>query len=94
MFEQILHQMREKIRTRQYVMTLHAEEEMNDDGLSIFDVERAILTGHVIERQKDQHFDEWKYLVAGASLHKSEVVVVAKLSVTGKLVIITVFIET
>ena len=26
-------------------MTLHAEEEMDDDGLSIFDVESVILTG-------------------------------------------------
>ena len=34
-------------------MTLHAEEEMDDDGLSIFDVERALLTGEIIERQKD-----------------------------------------
>jgi hypothetical protein len=29
---------------RQFVMTLHAEEEMSDDGLSIFDVERGILS--------------------------------------------------
>jgi hypothetical protein len=29
MFERILTRMREKIRERQYVMTLHAEEEMN-----------------------------------------------------------------
>ena len=41
MYERVLRQMREKIRTRQYVMTLHAEEEMNDDDLSIFDVGRA-----------------------------------------------------
>jgi len=34
-------------------MTLHAEEEMVDDKLSIFDVERTILTGKIIERQKD-----------------------------------------
>jgi len=44
-FERILKRMREKIRNRQYVMTLHAEEEMNADGLTIYDVERGILTG-------------------------------------------------
>jgi len=33
MFERILKQMREKVRTRQYVMTLHAEEEMDEDDL-------------------------------------------------------------
>jgi hypothetical protein len=37
-FQRILKQMRDKVRTRQYVMTLHAEEEMSDDELTIFDV--------------------------------------------------------
>ena len=35
MFERILNQLREKIRTRQYVMTLHANEEMEEDELTI-----------------------------------------------------------
>lgn len=39
MFERILNRMREKVRALQYVMTLHAEEEMDSDDLSIFDVE-------------------------------------------------------
>ena len=50
--------MQECIRTRQYVMTLHAEEEMDDDNLSIFDVERGILTGRIIERQQDRDTEE------------------------------------
>jgi hypothetical protein len=54
MFERILNRMMEKIRTRQYVLTLHAEEEMNDDDLTIYDVERDILTGVILERQKDR----------------------------------------
>ncbi len=29
--------MREKIRSLEYVMTIHAEEEMENDGLSIFE---------------------------------------------------------
>ena len=33
--------MQEKVRQRQYVMTLHAHEEMNDDRLTIYDVERG-----------------------------------------------------
>ena len=75
-------------------MTLHAEEEMNDDGLTIFDVERAILTGEIIERQEDQHTGEWKYLVAGETVEgRLMIVVVAKISVTNKLVIITVYLE-
>lgn len=93
MYERILRQMREKIRTRQYVMTLHAEEEMNDGDLSIFDVERSILTGSVLERQKDQATGEWKYLIAGRSLQEDGVEVAAKISLTDKLVIITVYRE-
>ena len=91
MYDRILKGMREKIRTRQYVMTLHAEEEMDDDNLSIFDVERGILTGKIIERQKDRITAEWKYLIKGETVAGDPVVVVAKLSITGKLVIITVY---
>jgi len=91
MYDRILKQMREKIRTRQYVMTLHAEEEMDDDNLSIFDIERGILTGRIVKRQKDLVTAEWKYPIEGETVAGSPVVVVAKLSVTGKLVIITVY---
>ena len=40
--------MREKIRRNEYVVTLHARKEMNDDNFSIFDVERGILTGAIV----------------------------------------------
>ena len=83
--------MREKICARRYVMTLHAEEEMDDDGLSIFDVERGILTGEILERHKDRVTQEWKYLIEGQTIAGNPVFVVAKLSITGKLVIITVY---
>ena len=93
MYKHILRQMRENVRKRQYVMTLHAEEEMVDDGFTIFDVERAILTGEIIERQEDHHSGEWKYLVLGQVIDGRLLTVVAKLSITNKLVIITVYME-
>lgn len=93
MYERILRQMKEKIRSRQYVMTLHAEEEMDDDQLSLFDIERAILTGSIVERQQDHQTGEWKYLILGQSVHGIDLTVVGKLSVTDKLVIITVYRE-
>lgn len=43
MLENILKHIREKIRYRQYIMTLHAEEEMNNDDLTIYDIESCIL---------------------------------------------------
>jgi uncharacterized protein DUF4258 len=93
MFDSILNRMREKVRAREYVMTLHAEDEMNDDELSIFDVEGGILTGEITERQTDKTTGEWKYLVSGKTLTDYDIVVVGKLSLTGKLVIITVYRE-
>ena len=91
MYERILKQMRERIRTRQYVMTFHAEEEMTDDNLSIFDIERVVLTGNIVERQKDHNTKEWKYIVEGETISVGMAVVAAKLSITGKLVIITIY---
>ena len=72
-------------------LSLHAEEQMDDDELSVFDVERGILTGEIVERQQHRVTGEWKYLVEGETIAGAPVVVVAKLSVTGKLVIITVY---
>jgi hypothetical protein len=48
MFDRILKRMRQLVRARQYVMSLHADEEMDADGLTIFDVESVILTGKII----------------------------------------------
>jgi hypothetical protein len=92
MFERILNRLREKIRQRQYVMTLHAEEEMNDEGLTIYDIERGILTGEILKRQKNSVTAEWKYRIKGKTVEGGEVEVVAKISPTGKWVIITVYI--
>lgn len=89
MFDTILNRMRECVRKSEYVMTIHAEEEMMNDSLSIFDIERCILTGKIVERQKDVETSEWKYRIS--SKLPTEIEVVTKLSVTGKLVIITVY---
>jgi hypothetical protein len=84
--------MREAVRRRQYVLTTHAEEEMDDDGLTIFDVESVILTGEIIERQRDRRSRELKYLVRGESVDGTRrAVVVSKFGPTGILVILTVY---
>ncbi len=65
MFDRILKQLREHVRTRNFVMTLHGEEEMDEDGFTIFDVESGILNGSILERQRDNATGEWKYLIRG-----------------------------
>jgi hypothetical protein len=58
---------------------------------TILDVERVSLTGEIIERQQDQDTGEWTYLIAGNTLADEPIIVVAKLTFTGKLIIITVY---
>lgn len=91
MFNRILVRMRTKIRRREYLMTYHARKEMNDDGLTVYDVESGILTGNIIERQRDRVTAEWKYRIRGETLIGDDIEVIAKLSPTSKLVIITVY---
>jgi hypothetical protein len=91
MHERILRRFRERIRSLDYVVTLHAEEEMDQDGLSVFDLENAVLTGEIVERQRDRLTQEWKYVVNGRGLDGGAVGVVGKLSPSGCLVIITVY---
>lgn len=91
MFERILNRLRERIRARHYVMTLHAEEEMDNDGLTIYDVEHGILTGKILERQKEKTTGEPKYRIRGRTVEDDSIEILAKVSPTNKLVIITVY---
>jgi hypothetical protein len=93
MFPRILKRIRDLVRARQYVMPLHAEEEMYADELTVFDVESAILTGEIIQRQKDRNTAEWKYVISGETLGSGQAIVVCKLGPTGKVIFITVYCE-
>ena len=92
MYNRILRRMRELVRTSGYVMTLHAVEEMEADGLTVFDMERCILTGEIVSKQKDSETGESKYIIEGETVSGKCMVAVGKIGVTGKLVIITVYV--
>jgi uncharacterized DUF497 family protein len=92
-FDEILQRIQAKVRTLDYVMTIHADEEMDDDGLSIFDIENVLLTGQIVERQRDQQTREWKYLIKGQTQDNLDVVVVTKIGPSDMVVIITVYVE-
>jgi hypothetical protein len=64
---------------------------MVDDNFTVYDVERGILTEEIIERQKDNTSSEWKYRIKGNTINENQLEIIAKLSPTGKLVIITIF---
>ena len=82
---------RDLVRSLSYVVSLHAAEELEDDNLTILDLENIILTGRIIERQRDRQSRETKVLVRGRSLDGREAEVIVKLGLTGALYIITVY---
>ena len=82
---------RQLIRSLNYVVSTHAAEELEDDNLSILDLENIVLTGQVAQRQRDVQTREVKCVVAGATLDGSASEVVVKAGIGGKLVVITVY---
>jgi hypothetical protein len=72
-------------------MTLHGHEEMEADGLTVYDVEHVMMTGRIVERQRDRHRKERKYLVEGETLSGDPAMVVAKIGLTRKLIVVTVY---
>ncbi len=93
MAPRILDRLRAKIREGQYLVPFHAADELDDDDISIFDVESIILTGEVTQRQRDPKTRERKYLVRGETVAGETAVCVVKLGPTGEVVIITAWVE-
>ncbi|WP_089719714.1 DUF4258 domain-containing protein [Candidatus Entotheonella palauensis] len=91
MYTRMLRRICSLIRKRQYTVTYHARKEMQDDNLTIYDVERGILTGQICERQRDDATAESKYRIRGVTIDERDVEVITKISPTAKLVIITVY---
>ena len=82
---------RNLVRSLNYVVSLHAAEELEDDNLTILDLESILLTGDIIERQKDRKTRETKLLVRGQILDGREGQAVVKISLSGFLYVITVY---
>lgn len=58
---------RDKIRIGKYDMTVHAVEEMAEDGLDILDFEQSILYGRVSRIEKGDPRGS-KYVIEGPAL--------------------------
>ena len=82
---------RHLIRILNYVVSTHAAEELDDDNLSILDLENIVLTGEISERQRDTQTREVKCVVSGVTLDGAAAEAVVKVGFTGKLLIVTVF---
>jgi len=82
---------RDLIRSLNYVVSLHAAEELEDENLTILDLENILLTGRIVERQRDRKTREVKVLVRGHALDGREAEAVIKIAAAGTLYVITVY---
>jgi hypothetical protein len=81
---------RHLIRTLAYVVTTHAADELDDEDLSVLDLENIALTGQVSETQRDRTTREVKYVIQGSTLSGEAIL---KVGPTGRLVVITVYLS-
>ena len=82
---------RELVRSLNYVVSVHAAEELEDEDLTILDLENILLTGTIVERQKDRETRETKIVIRGRTLDDRQAEAVVKIGFTGVLYIITVY---
>lgn len=81
------------VRTLAYSISLHADDELDEDGLTVFDLEAILLSGTVVERQSDRGSGEMKYIVRGNTLADQQAECVVKIDQSGRLLVITVYLD-
>jgi Domain of unknown function (DUF4258) len=86
-----LHSIQEAISSGEYDVTVHAVEEMAEDGLDIFDIECALMNGELTKTEADDPRGT-KYTVIRAAVDgRTRVGVVGRFKETGIFLIITVY---
>jgi hypothetical protein len=85
-----LQQIRAAVRRLAYDMTAHANEEAAEDGMTIVDVEAAILSGFVVKAETDDPRDDHFTIHGTAVDGQTSVGVVGRFTETGRYLIIPV----
>lgn len=85
-----IERIREHIRSRDYYLSSHAEEEMQEDGLDRVDVENVIVHG-AVEKKMTQDVRGTRYRIRGPAKDGTIVHVICRFKESGALIIITVY---
>ena len=86
-----IRRIRDCIRSLNYAVSLHAAEELDDDDLTILDLETILLTGQITERRRDRKTQEVKLVVRGRTVEDRAAETIVKFNQIGTLFIITVY---
>ena len=82
-----LKQIQSLVRNGLYYFTEHAYDEAEMDGFGIYDIEQGILT----EKIRRSWAKQGKYEVIGWSSEGRQIVAVCRITLTGKVRVITVY---
>ena len=93
MYPRILAKIRALVKQGDYVLSVHAENELADDNLNEQDLEAAILSGTIIRRERDP-IGRAKYVIEGRTLGGKGLTAVVQLFQTRQLVVIITAYET
>ena len=91
MHDRQLRRFRAAVRLGAYELTYHELDEMEQDRLSVLDLESCVLTGSIEERQRDRRTGEWKCVIQGRALLGGEIAVVVKWLPAGRMAVLTIF---
>jgi hypothetical protein len=85
--------LRKLVRTLRYSVSIHAAQELEDDDLTILDLESILLSGDIVDRQRDAGTREVKLVIRGTTLAGEAAEALVKLGPTGRLFVITVYLD-
>jgi len=85
-----LQKIRQRILTRQYYLSSHAEEEMLDDEFERADIEHAILNGRV-EKKLTEDVRGTRYRIEGPTRDGRIIHVICRFRENANLIVITVY---
>lgn len=93
MYLRVLQQVQTLVRREEYVLSIHVETELENDGFTDQDLETAILNGTIVRRERDS-IGRPKYVIEGTALDGRGLTAVVQLLQTRQLVVIITVYET
>jgi hypothetical protein len=93
MYPRILQQIQSFIRQGEYILSVHVENELENDGFTDQDLEAAILNGKIVRRERDE-VDRPKYVIEGSALDGRALTVVVQPFQIRQLVVMVTAYET
>jgi hypothetical protein len=93
MYPCILQQMQAIVQQGDYILSIHVENELENDDFTEQDLESAILNGEIIRRERDA-IGRPKYIIEGTALDGRGLTAVVQPFQTRQLVVIVTTYET